>query len=154
MYMSRSTWACELKCMPIWANWASVKVTLHVSVWVEIATRTLSLLAFSVTLHVSVWVEIARRLPVVEEQIKSRSTWACELKYLQNMRTFQPMWSHAPRERVSWNTHFTALPLYCTSHAPRERVSWNEQYCHSPSFLRSHAPRERVSWNRFIFPKQ
>ena len=72
-------------------NVTSKKVTLHVSVWVEIyaigkinlyqrghaprerVSWNLQFLEIlfrqRVTLHVSVWVEIARRLPVVEEQI-------------------------------------------------------------------------------------
>ena len=80
----------------------------------------------------------------------SRSTWACELKYL--------IWiglsnkeSHAPRERVSWNCDTVKKMLSFISHAPRERVSWNltKLFC----LIRKccHAPRERVSWNAEIY---
>ena len=78
------------------------KVTLHVSVWVEISLQRCSIPLNTVTLHVSVWVEIcysilflfqlSRHAP--RERVswnvlcrgylppvsKSRSTWACELK--------------------------------------------------------------------------
>ena len=55
--MSRSTWACELKCIKFIHHTNTPPVTLHVSVWVEIQF----LLIFQVCLM-------------------SRSTWACELK--------------------------------------------------------------------------
>ena len=76
---SRSTWACELKsiCSKLTlepfshaprerVSWNSVKkgvnimkrVTLHVSVWVEIPLLLRLRLGTRVTLHVSVWVEM------------------------------------------------------------------------------------------------
>ena len=55
-------------------------VTLHVSVWVEIALEYSDSRGQTVTLHVSVWVEM--------------SVVLCLYLKLQ---------SHAPRERVSWN---------------------------------------------------
>ena len=97
---SRSTWACELKChntdpsalterhaprervswnISFWTNEDSSSVTLHVSVWVEISHRWFFACAFS-----------------------SRSTWACELKFM-SIRKGKKPYSHAPRERVSWN---------------------------------------------------
>ena len=122
-----------------------------------------------VTLHVSVWVEIELADQVAICDVRSRSTWACELKYIMNNYGIQ-LAGHAPRERVSWNgvwrrhnrswkvtLHVSvwveiASILFngfsCCSHAPRERVSWNASK--RPLFwdqLR-HAPRERVSWNR------
>ena len=65
---------------------------------------------FFVTLHVSVWVEI--KLSADNEiVVKSRSTWACELK-CQSVTIFVRQFCHAPRERVSWN--FTpTLSRYC-----------------------------------------
>ena len=60
---SRSTWACELKCMVCNAN---PRVT-------------------SVTLHVSVWVEIFAPLPKFVPHM-SRSTWACELKWINPLK--------------------------------------------------------------------
>ena len=55
---SRSTWACELKCMVCNANPRVTSVTLHVSVWVEICIWYWNVLI-----------------------LRSRSTWACELKW-------------------------------------------------------------------------
>ena len=57
-----------------------------------------------VTLHVSVWVEIVS-LPKYCFFILSRSTWACELKYRLSAHRL-PFQGHAPRERVSWNLLF------------------------------------------------
>ena len=56
-------------------------VTLHVSVWVEMVNTEIAYEVWGVTLHVSVWVEINHtKKPTFSS--KSRSTWACELKYL------------------------------------------------------------------------
>ena len=78
-YWSRSTWACELKCLHTayvlpferhaprervsWnvklTGYSEVPyVTLHVSVWVEIVCDNAVVDNGRVTLHVSVWVEI------------------------------------------------------------------------------------------------
>ena len=119
---SRSTWACELKytggetvhsiqCHAprervSWnLKWKTQrkqrKVTLHVSVWVEIYFVNVNYYQFAVTLHEILWVEISTWL-LFGEVASSRSTWACELKckFLQFNRS---KCSHAPRERVSWN---------------------------------------------------
>ena len=56
-------------------------VTLHVSVWVEMPMIIDKATFDEVTLHVSVWVEISDILDATIF-LKSRSTWACELKYL------------------------------------------------------------------------
>ncbi len=55
---SRSTWACELKCLCCYLFISTLSVTLHVSVWVEMIVIPFMLLFATVTLHVSVWVEI------------------------------------------------------------------------------------------------
>ena len=77
-------------------------VTLHVSVWVEMPQKWGLQNSHQVTLHVSVWVEIRVYRPwwkklrghaprervswnenydaKFEQAIRSRSTWACELK--------------------------------------------------------------------------
>ncbi len=55
---SRSTWACELKCTCFLVIRTSCKVTLHVSVWVEMTMPWSVVVTISVTLHVSVWVEM------------------------------------------------------------------------------------------------
>ena len=78
-YSSRSTWACELKYK---------RNALHLTSWMSRSTwacelKFISLLPFN-------------------GNIVSRSTWACELKYLMQKSRSQ-QYSHAPRERVSWN---------------------------------------------------
>ena len=97
-----------------------VQVTLHVSVWVEISIRACSAFSVWVTLHVSVWVEIdiCRN---VADVTRSRSTWACELKSASCSVIASPP-SHAPRERVSWNLLWLQVRLFVTCHAPHERV--------------------------------
>ena len=65
---------------------------------------------WSVTLHVSVWVEIYLKgaYPI---EFKSRSTWACELKFSLYHSPIKLL-CHAPRERVSWNvTTIASQPL-------------------------------------------
>ena len=146
------------------------RVTLHVSVWVEIVGRRHKDYNRVVTLHVSVWVEITLRWFFLKAPA-SRSTWACELKSSQcTSVSYRPC--HAPRERVSWNVwtiwHWQqpAVTLHVSvwveirpvlislltslSHAPRERVSWNVYLVCNVYLCLSHAPRERVSWNYAI----
>ena len=97
-----------------------------------------------VTLHVSVWVEITHfsNNYIVT---RSRSTWACELKF---MWTFVNgcIGCHAPRERVSWNIIYDVIV-----HSPTSRSTWACELKFSRSgnrfFSSGHAPRERVSWN-------
>ena len=123
----------------------NVIVTLHVSVWVEIYYSQTSCLAHLVTLHVSVWVEI--KIKAYKKEIDgSRSTWACELKFVSIL--FPPTRNgHAPRERVSWNVTCVLGVLQGRCHAPRERVSWNSDSWRCYRCQIRHAPRERVSWN-------
>ena len=59
----------------------------------------------------------------------------------------RPAPSHAPRERVSWNTLGAEMKPTTVRHAPRERVSWNEPITLDVWHCKRHAPRERVSWN-------
>ena len=78
-----------------------------------------------VTLHVSVWVEIwlVGKFGSVG---KSRSTWACELKWFcASIQKY--VIGHAPRERVSWNFFSDRGCRGSPRHAPRERVSWNKE---------------------------
>ena len=79
--------------------------------------------ALRVTLHVSVWVEI-EKFGHASRAHWSRSTWACELK-CKNMENPSNTRSHAPRERVSWNENIYNFYTSWNGHAPRERVSWN-----------------------------
>ena len=76
----------------------------------------------------------------------SRSTWACELKFLLVI-TNRTQSCHAPRERVSWNCWQVRWTWFLQGHAPRERVSWNMIWQSAIPFIKCHAPRERVSWN-------
>ena len=98
----RVSWnrACRPSCY-LWC-----KVTLHVSVWVEIYHEQLR--------HSACW---------------SRSTWACELKWSMT-KAQSKLKSHAPRERVSWNASKRPLFWDQLRHAPRERVSWNRPWWH------------------------
>ena len=166
-FLSRSTWACELKFILI----------------TDISTR-----GRNVTLHVSVWVEIHSGF-VNPLGLVSRSTWACELKLRYGLR-IDDVLRHAPRERVSWNvflscimslvtvtlhvsvwvemswTFVNTMLMLVTLHVsvwveiggkravPKpllSRSTWAcELKCFDPPQIRPkrrHAPRERVSWN-------
>ena len=105
---SRSTWACELK------SYYSI----------------ISCLVWLVTLHVSVWVEIFDIHSPSRVMAKSRSTWACELKFPPEMRSRLSLWS-----RSTWacelKSQTQGTPSQCMSHAPRERVSWNTRDVHA-----------------------
>ena len=102
MWLSRSTWACELK-------FGLALHTIH-------ASRSRS-----------TWACELKSVKICKYGwgILSRSTWACELKSQQMIESERQVASHAPRERVSWNNfwHYFTGRWYC--HAPRERVSWN-----------------------------
>ena len=100
--LSRSTWACELKCkfLQFYRSKCSHAPRERVS-WNPV---------WAITWHcVST----------------SRSTWAFELKFPYTPLKSTPV-RHAPRERVSWNGKSARNPLKPCGHAPRERVSWNE----------------------------
>ena len=142
-------------------------VTLHVSVWVEIVMKHQSTMFYFVTLHVSVWVEIQGKADRVY-QYRSRSTWACELKYRQarlgrewpyvtlHVSVWVEIWPHCRLPETKEVTlHVSvwvemkqlSMLLEVLSHAPRERVSWNMERIRSLERNERHAPRERVSWN-------
>ena len=143
--VSRSTWACELK---LWCCLWHTRYPCHaprerVSWNLEIIRRRF---CKRVTLHVSVWVEICNFL-LCEVFRQSRSTWACELKY---GNIHQNMFSFLSRSTWACELKSPRLPVItttCPSHAPRERVSWNASVLCPRRYLASHAPRERVSWN-------
>ena len=170
-------------------------VTLHVSVWVEICKefyknfkypchaprervswnppRKIRLRLSEVTLHVSVWVEMLATTFPFSSTLKSRSTWACELK-CSHALVFRL--KHAVTLHVSvwveiyllisnsqilpsrstwacelkWQIPYIACPFQ--RHAPRERVSWNSSFRHTCLCGVGHAPRERVSWNAIGCP--
>ena len=76
----------------------------------------------------------------------SRSTWACELKYIffckrRNINMSRSTWACELKFAVG------SSPVTSTSHAPRERVSWNRRHGKRTRKTWGHAPRERVSWN-------
>ena len=114
----------------------------------------------------SVWVEIVPFWRVYEA-VQSRSTWACELKYLLYHR-YKNITCHAPRERVSWNTAYwpiapcNVVTLHVSVWVEISFRKWKQRTVSSRStwacelkfsnrsfgiYTPSHAPRERVSWN-------
>ena len=78
--MSRSTWACELKYSVRSGLPADDRVTLHVSVWVEILVMIILL---SMPWSRSTWACELKftNLTFTSSPALSRSTWACELKW-------------------------------------------------------------------------
>ena len=143
---SRSTWACELKYFGIHNPNPPPDVTLHVSVWVEIWITSLRYMcSFSHAPRERVSWNLDNIFKVYVF-ILSRSTWACELKFIITYDN-EGVHCHAPRERVSWNRFVLWGNIRVNRHAPRERVSWNfftHWFC---KYYIGHAPRERVSWN-------
>ena len=105
---SRSTWACELK---FWYAYLSRIQTGHAPrervSWN--VSRKCCQIIINVTLHVSVWVEIMMKQTGKKKQ-KSRSTWACELKWRTSKNNPKCL-RHAPRERVSWNPTLLYEPI-------------------------------------------
>ena len=132
MQRSRSTWACELKsplfshCLCYACHAPRERVSWN---WEYLRPSPANQ---RVTLHVSVWVEMACRLRCRVGWQSSRSTWACELKWSLSCISPPNFPSHAPRERVSWNARCVADKTYRNSHAPRERVSWNSSTLNVP----------------------
>ncbi len=126
VFESRSTWACELKFLIL----CKCQLDTGHAPRERVSWNRQCLLCIflnRVTLHVSVWVEIFIFI-LPYRLYASRSTWACELK-LPFFNALDIVTSHAPRERVSWNTrhHWWTSNELC--HAPRERVSWNTKWC-------------------------
>ena len=148
--LSRSTWACELKCQ---LHQGLHRIRWSRSTW---ACELKCLQKMGITLIAvsrSTW---ACELKCVTcqtclSQSMSRSTWACELKFSRSSHRSRVV-SHAPRERVSWN----AVKARIVSHyAVTLHVSvWVEMTKIRPKGLESlsHAPRERVSWNTAWIP--
>ena len=105
------------------------QVTLHVSVWVEITKLWEAKYIEAVTLHVSVWVEIVNIMKSCV-RVWSRSTWACELKYC-----YIRIWYLSSRSRSTWACELKFVTFSSNtrimSHAPRERVSWNSSIIYS-----------------------
>ena len=127
-----------------------VYVTLHVSVWVEMTTwKSWQIFSVSHAPRERVSWNAWYVMQIRELQV-SRSTWACELKLKNSATQAEPIVS-----RSTWACELKYVKLWLVSrgfsHAPRERVSWNSPR-HSARVTGScHAPRERVSWNR-LFP--
>ena len=87
--MSRSTWACELKC-----------INIHQSPLLQMSRSTWAC-ELKYGCKVEWW-----------NTFLSRSTWACELKSMVNSSLFYSL-GHAPRERVSWNWQGMVIFLKC-----------------------------------------
>ena len=122
-FTSRSTWACELKLntiavpAPVVCHAPRERVSWNLQV-----RRKL----FQWYQSRSTWACELKSFLLVRPLIStpSRSTWACELKW-QRKSLQRKNLRHAPRERVSWNTHINNVFKIFRCHAPRERVSWN-----------------------------
>ena len=103
---------------------ASAAVTLHVSVWVEMKLPRRKSNQNNVTLHVSVWVEIQIAGVIVVIEFRSRSTWACELKW--------PAWRYSGLVsgvtlHVSvWVEICSRIYLYCSSDVTLHVSVWVE----------------------------
>ena len=144
--MSRSTWACELKSI----NWiidgingchaprerVSWNEKRRNDILCEVSHAPRERVSWNVM-----------DIIFMHKKIKSRSTWACELKSntgnargVRHVVTLHvSVWveifvdvisssdtaGHAPRERVSWNLIVIKYSCRPFCHAPRERVSWN-----------------------------
>ena len=189
--MSRSTWACELKFGSSWCfvgrrrhaprervSWninvviCQREITSHAPrerVSWNVEERSRINLA-GVTLHVSVWVEICLSEVRITLSL-SRSTWACELKFLS---TFTQTFLHYVTLHVSVWVEMLTRPLksfyfVVTLHVSvwveipkRYYKAWSQWVTlHvsvwveiTPALMilwikSSHAPRERVSWNHW-----
>ena len=144
-------------------------VTLHVSVWVEITGNQTTELLDKVTLHVSVWVEIGFKR-VDDLALKSRSTWACELKWKirKNWKWHDRVTLHVSvwvemenstnkrRIRMSRSTWACELKFVISSTVTFRSMSRSTWACELKflaaivyNLIASHAPRERVSWNHY-----
>ena len=128
-------------------NIENINVTLHVSVWVEM--QKLCSLFSSVSGHAP-----RERVSWNLEQLYndkhhawSRSTWACELKYLRGLYVFLPKTS-----RSTWACELKSIRAFLE--ISRASVTlhvsvWVEIIKIGKKTLdeAGHAPRERVSWN-------
>ena len=121
---SRSTWACELKSMlesdsPVIASHAPrERVSWNSGYAVRFISPRWSRSTWACELK---FVQFL----LLENKRMSRSTWACELKCAKRQNVLLHIDSHAPRERVSWNSLCLSRAINASRHAPRERVSWN-----------------------------
>ena len=166
--MSRSTWACELKCFSSCCTRYSVSHAPRERVsWNDRDKKPCDI--------------GYRHAP--RERVSWNILW---------ISSGSVIFSHAPRERVSWNCRYTSAVFTNLGHAPRERVSWNsiimkylwdlfvtlhvsvwveidsrgqtgkvskvtlhvsvwveiEKLWNDAEKQKRHAPRERVSWNK------
>ena len=151
-------------------TFATIKVTLHVSVWVEMMIRPTKRTAImsrstwacelksvktiyvryntKVTLHVSVWVEICW-ICIGINDYTSRSTWACELKW--QMKSLQRKNLQVTLHVSVWVEMKTSALIFKSAVVTLHVSVWVEIRQEQLTTLspRSHAPRERVSWNDF-----
>ena len=142
---SRSTWACELKCPVEDVTYLSFCHAPRERVSWNLFLPLL-LILHKVTLHVSVWVEIIDKNHssdfVNRHAPRERVSWNFNIRQLELY-----LQCHAPRERVSWNFN---IILTIFSHIS-SRSTWACElkliYQALLSASSRHAPRERVSWN-------
>ena len=150
-YKSRSTWACELKSALRGGGRRSVCVTLHVSVWVEMVYGGVRCRTRLVTLHVSVWVEMVSSRCKRLCASRSRSTWACELKWRLLHKRVQHRLS-----RSTWACELKSLKPSMIALIISSRSTWACELKYARCTVwnpwRCHAPRERVSWNLKLDP--
>ena len=99
-YLSRSTWACELKLLPYHAQmferWS--RSTWACELKLPDTNKFTAKTSHAPRERVSWNCQVHHFLPLHT----SRSTWACELK-LRPCLKISAFNCHAPRERVSWN---------------------------------------------------
>ena len=172
LYLSASSWGCELKCKYLDDNDAESGVSLFVRLWVEIQIRhpehshRSSASSWGcelkytlcprigwkcdVSLFVRLWVEILIYGIKISPKA-SASSWGCELKYSESCKRVcnnsQPL-----REAVSWNNFDSSGWFVVSSSAS----SWGCElkYAAWPwsSYLRGQPLREAVSWNALYLP--
>ena len=102
LYVSRSTWACELKYTP---------AQMYNRTYLRHAPRERVSWNFSIIFIYGIGFCHAPR-----ERVSWNICLSSKLKRCTG---------HAPRERVSWNSKAIDEQSDLKSHAPRERVSWN-----------------------------
>ena len=85
---SSSSWGCELKYYCVCCACISVRVILFVRMWVEIIVCAIKTNSDGVILFVRMWVEMYAVTFLLNSQLKSSSSWGCELKYRKTCSMF------------------------------------------------------------------
>ena len=107
--LSRSTWACELKCY----NDRFTAVASCHAPRERVSWNVVNKVVFQTTVCHAPRERVSWNRPYIGNSTTrdwSRSTWACELKF--SVYTFHcQKIRHAPRERVSWNSPIISLEI-------------------------------------------